>query len=175
MKRQLLVFAGQSNMMGAAVLPPAHPVSVQDSYEYLHKGKRLGGKADWRLAGYPCGEFSYIDLKAAYPAGEAVSHLADYRANTHFCPAMYNSEDPAEKSTVNFGIYSEADCPKAATLAPLFAEEWETLGHRCAYAHIAKGGVCIGHFFDEEMRAEVVRRTGEEIYINNMTAPGSGH
>ena len=68
-RRDLFVFAGQSNMMGAAVLPPKLPISVIDSYEYKHKERRLGASCgEFVPAGYPCGEFSYAEdiLAEAY-------------------------------------------------------------------------------------------------------------
>ena len=34
MKRDLFVFAGQSNMMGASVLPPKRAPKIKNSYEY---------------------------------------------------------------------------------------------------------------------------------------------
>jgi hypothetical protein len=33
MKRELFVFAGQSNMMGAAALPPEKALNIKNSYE----------------------------------------------------------------------------------------------------------------------------------------------
>ena len=41
-KRDLFVFAGQSNMMGAAVLPIEVTISAADCYEYKHKPRRMG-------------------------------------------------------------------------------------------------------------------------------------
>ncbi|MBQ4154737.1 MAG: hypothetical protein IJE01_06045 [Clostridia bacterium] len=35
--RELIVFAGQSNMMGAAVFPPRHIPQLSQSMEYKHK------------------------------------------------------------------------------------------------------------------------------------------
>ena len=61
-ERDLFVFAGQSNMMGAAVLPPKLPIKATDSYEYKHKARRLGASCgEFVPAGYPCGEFSYAE------------------------------------------------------------------------------------------------------------------
>lgn len=41
MKRPLLVFAGQSNMMGASVYPASKQLYFKNSFEYLHKSKRF--------------------------------------------------------------------------------------------------------------------------------------
>ena len=63
MKRELFVFAGQSNMMGAAVYPPQMPINMDKSYEYKHKPKRLGApRGKFVSTVYPVGEFSYKDM-----------------------------------------------------------------------------------------------------------------
>ena len=41
-KRPLFVFAGQSNMMGAAVYPASRQIFFENSYEYMHRAKRFG-------------------------------------------------------------------------------------------------------------------------------------
>ncbi|MBQ7089987.1 MAG: hypothetical protein IJN82_02610, partial [Clostridia bacterium] len=67
MKRPLLVFAGQSNMMGAAVYPASEQIYFQNSAEYLHKPRRFGAPCGaFKTFGFPTGEFSYMDLQAAY-------------------------------------------------------------------------------------------------------------
>ena len=163
MKRDLFVFAGQSNMVGASVYPPKMALSLQNSYEYKHKARRLGAtRGQFVLAGYPVGEFSYTDLPTAYSAetvnvlGESL--LCDYDRNTYFCPSMSNLDSEQDHTVVPFVTFSEATAPYGATLAPFLAEEWEKLGGACAYAHMAKGGVSIKHFLTEEMSAEYVRR-----------------
>ena len=40
-KRLLMVYAGQSNMMGAGVYPPKSEIHTRDSFEYLHKNIRI--------------------------------------------------------------------------------------------------------------------------------------
>ena len=164
-KRQLFVFAGQSNMMGACVYPPRRPVEIHDSVEYVHKGVRMGEKAGtFRPAGFPCGEFVYCDLKAAYPQGMDVntqSAMADYRANTYFVASMCNLKDEAARTTDLFAVYSEQDFMPGPAIAPYLAEEWEKRGHACAYAHIAKGAVSILHYFDDEMVETYNRRVRE--------------
>ena len=66
MKRDLFVFAGQSNMMGASVFSPQKNLHIKDSYEYKHKARRLGREENpFVKADYPVGEFSYADLERA--------------------------------------------------------------------------------------------------------------
>ena len=164
-KRQLFVFAGQSNMMGACVYPPGRTVEIQHSVEYVHKGVRMGENAGiFRMAGFPCGEFVYCDLQAAYPQGmdvNARSAMTDYRANAYFVPSMCNLQNEAERATDPFAVYSEQHFVPGPTLAPFLAEEWEKRGHACAYAHIAKGAVSILHYFDDEMVETYNRRVSE--------------
>ena len=161
-KRDLLVFAGQSNMMGAAVFPPRIDVVLKDSYEYKHNKKRIGAeRGEFVSEAYPCGEFSYTEeaLKLAYlPENldeNQVSKLDKYTANTYFCPAMCNLKNEETHEQYSFDYFSESTLHRGGpTLAPLFAAEWEAKGHSCAYAHIAKGGVAITHYFSGEMIKE---------------------
>ena len=157
-RRELLVFAGQSNMMGACACAPAQEVHIRDSWEYLHKGVQLGEeKGRFRRADFPCGEFAYCDLNRAYPDGadfDTLSDLADYRANTYFVPSMCNRKADDTLETEPFAVYSERSFTPGPALPPYLAQEWEALGHTCAYAHIAKGAVSILHYFDDEMLAE---------------------
>lgn len=153
MKRPLLVFAGQSNMMGAAVYPASRQINYKDSYEYLHKPRRFGKEVgEFKTYAYPAGEFSYKDLSLAYPTGDGtqLSTLADYGENTHFCPAMANLDSDIEKTMKSFVVYSEASFNHGATLAPFVTEELEALGYKTAYIHIAKGGVPISHYLSGE-------------------------
>jgi len=156
MKRDLFVFAGQSNMMGASVYPPSKPFSVAHSYEYKHKPRRLGDcVGSFVPAACPVGEFSYTDLVRAY-APDAVnekgeSTLCDYAENTYFCPAMSNLDSEADKTVHPFSVFSEATAPHGATLAPFLAQAWEQKGYACAYAHIAKGSVSLAHYMTDEM------------------------
>ena len=163
MKRPLLVFAGQSNMMGAAVYPASRQINYKDSFEYIHKPRRFGAEiGEFKRYAYPVGEFSYKDLSAAYPTGDGthLSTLADYGENTHFCPAMANLDSDTEKTQKPFAVYSEASFNHGATLAPFVTEGLEALGYKTAYIHIAKGGVPISHYlsgdsaeyFDEKVR-----------------------
>lgn len=156
MKRDLFVFAGQSNMMGAAVHPPKKELSITRSFEYKHKPRRLGNKTgSFVPAGYPVGEFSYIDVARAYGEdsvnAKGESTLTNYVANTYFCPAMSNLDSEESKTVHLFRAFSEATAPHGATLAPFLAEHWEKKGNACAYTHIAKGGVSIGYYMTNDM------------------------
>lgn len=167
-KRDLFVFAGQSNMMGAAVLAPKIEISTENSYEYKHKPVRLGAEhGDFVAAGYPCGEFCYTDeiLGSAYlPENvdkDGKSMLDQYSSSTYFCPAMCNLKSVEPREEYPFAFYSESSFVAGPTLAPLFAQEWENRGQKCAYAHIAKGGVAITHYYNREMLLEHNRRIEE--------------
>ena len=166
MKRDLFVFAGQSNMMGASVFAPKEDVILSDSFEYKHKARRLGAKCgDFVSSAYPAGEFSYIDIERAYSASETdekgKSLLANYVENTFFCPAMSNLKSEGEKTLYSFSDFSESTAKNGATLAPFLAREWESLGRTSAYAHIAKGGVSINYYLTDEMAEEYARRIGD--------------
>lgn len=163
MKRDLFVFAGQSNMMGASVYPPQKELYLKDSYEYKHKLRRFGElKGDFVPAGYPVGEFSYADIEKAYASDmvneKLESKLAEYGKNTYFCPAMASLASDEDKTEHPFAVFSESWFQCGASLAPLLAEEWERGGNVSAYAHIAKGAVRITHFLTDEMRMEYNRR-----------------
>lgn len=175
-KRDLFVFSGQSNMMGAAVLPPKHLISVNDSYEYKHKPKRLGGaRGEFVAAGYPCGEFSYTEdvFETAYLAenvdGEGNSKLDKYSAKVYFCPAMCNLKNKETHEQYPFDYFSESTMVSGPSMAPMFAEEWEKRGGKCAYAHIAKGAVPIVYYFNSDMIDEYNRRA--TAYNKESTSP----
>lgn len=161
-KRELLVFAGQSNMMGAAVYPPKVKLDIKDSYEYKHKNKRLFGKGEFLLGAHPAGEFSYVNLDDAYSKENTAeggnSKLAEYIKNTYFCPAMCNIVDDEKKTTRSFSDFSEATMQNGASIAPILAADWEARGGKSAYIHIAKGGVSIRHYFTDEMVEEYRKR-----------------
>lgn len=163
MRRDLFVFAGQSNMMGASVYPPKYPLCAKRSYEYKHKLRRLGiPTGEFVSVGYPVGEFSYRDMDLAYAPDmmneQGKSRLANYIENTYFCPSMSNLKSEANREVSPFSAFSEADAPMGATLAPFVAEKWEEAGYSCAYAHIAKGGVSIDYFFTDDMAQEYKKR-----------------
>ena len=163
MKRELFVFAGQSNMMGAAVYMPQHAPKINRSYEYKHKPRRLGAaRGEFVPGGYPAGEFSYKDVARAYAGdmcdGAGKSTLADFRHNTYFCPAMCSILSDEEKTEQPFAVFSEATAQPGATLAPLLVEEYERAGGACAYAHIAKGAVRVSHYFTDDMALAYTQR-----------------
>lgn len=181
MKRDLFVFAGQSNMMGAAVYPPKKPLTITLSYEYKHKPRRLGGATgSFVPAAYPAGEFSYINLTRAYDSAmvnkNGESLLGDYAENTYFCPAMSNLYSDTDKTVHPFSVFSEATAPYGATLAPFIAQGWEQKGYACAYAHIAKGSVALAHYLNDEMvktyaqRIEAYNKTNATDYHTIISA-----
>lgn len=154
MKRPLFVFAGQSNMMGAAVYPASEQIYFKNSLEYLHKPRRFGEKSgEFKNYGFPCGEFSYKDLKKAYGNTNDFSiksQLTNYTENTYFCPSMCNLENEEEKSEASFKDYNEATAQIGTSLAPFIVNELEENGFACAYTHIAKGSVKISHYLEGE-------------------------
>ncbi len=154
MKRPLFVFAGQSNMMGASVYPASEQIYFNNSFEYLHKPKRFGkDSGEFKSYGFPCGEFSYKDLKKAYGEStdiKAKSELTNFTENTYFCPSMCNLKNDKEKLTYSFKEYSEATTGTAVSLAPFIVKGLESSGFSCAYTHIAKGSVKIAHYLEGE-------------------------
>ena len=185
MKRPLFVFAGQSNMMGAAVYPAKEQITYTNSFEYLHKPRRFGRNiGEFKAIGFPVGEFSYRDLQAAYGQTAdptAKSELDNYTDNTMFGPAMCNLLDDEQKTTVPFTSFSEQTLRWAPALPPYFVQELERQGCACAYTHIAKGSVSITHYlegdtavyFDEKVTdffADVATRfpeddTGDRVLV----------
>ena len=128
MRRDLFVFAGQSNMTGASVFPPKYPLCTKRSYEYKHKMRRLGmPTGEFVPVGYPVGEFSYKDMSLAYASDlvneRGESRLNDYAVNTYFSPSMSNLKSEEDKMVFPFSTFSEADAPMGATLAPFVANE----------------------------------------------------
>lgn len=172
-KRELFVFAGQSNMMGAGVYPPREKIEVKNSFEYLHKGVRMGEEVGrFKIAGFPCGEYTYKNLSEAYPNGmsfEAKSPLADHTNNAYFDVSMSNLKNEEDKTQKLFCELSESNFTPAPAIPPYFAMNWEALGHSSAYAHIAKGGVSILHYFNDEMLSEYRELIAKRIdnYVEN--------
>ena len=166
MKRDLFVFAGQSNMMGASVYPVKHNPTFERSFEYKHKPRRFGAaRGVFVSQGYPVGEFSYKDMALAYASdmcdANGNSMLADYRHNTYFCPSMASLLSEEERTELPFSAFSEATAKPAASPAPLLVEEYERAGGTCAYTHIAKGSVRISHYFTDDMALEYAARVAE--------------
>ncbi len=157
MKYDLFVFAGQSNMMGACVLPPKHRLDIKYCKEYKYKSVYLGGKTgEFVTVGYNNGEFLYKNIKAAYGDADenGKSRVNDYGKNTYFVSAMSNLNSVSEKSTNQFSIYSESEKNSACSIVPYFCENWEQLGQAAIVAHVAKGGVTASYYFSKEMTEE---------------------
>lgn len=152
----LFIFSGQSNMMGACALPPTKTEKSLFCYEYKYKKRLRGGDTgEFVYAQNPAGEWHYMNPSYAYNSTNLdtesnKSKLTNYAANTWFVSAMSNaSGDNTE--TNDFSVYSELTCKPAPSLPPYIAREYAKLGNPCIYSHIAKGGVRIEYFFDEEM------------------------
>ncbi len=153
----VFVFAGQSNMMGAAALPPQHKLKIGDSVEYKYKSKYLGAKIGrFTPVTHECGEYLYIDNNAAYTLcdNSGRSMQCDYWNNTHFVSSMSNVKDYTAKTIQPFENYCESMHRPSPCIPTYFCEYWEALGHRAIIAHVAKGGVNIAHYFDSAMQAE---------------------
>ena len=166
MKRDIFVFAGQSNMVGAGVYAPVSNVSLKNSFEYKHKPKRLGASVgEFTSEVYPAGEFSYIDLEKAYSSDmtddKGRSKLTDYTPNTYFSTSMSNLDSDKDKTVLPFSTFSESNARFGATLAPFLCEEWEKLGGSALYAHIAKGATPIHYYFTDEMIKDYNDRISE--------------
>lgn len=182
-KRPLFVFAGQSNMMGAAVYPATDVFEHKNSFEYKQKPRFAGCQTgEFTRKSHPCGEFIYTNeaMPLAYSKkmmdAHGNSYLNKYSENTYFCPAMANLKSDAEKTTQPFDDFSESDFQHGASLAPLLVREWERLGQSCAYTHITKGGVSISHFFSNEMAAQYENRITEYNAEHNTTlSPNTRH
>ena len=141
----LFVFAGQSNMMGAAVLEPVVNTFTDQAWEYKYMPKLRGAETGTFVpAQNSAGEWYYNDLNASY--GEHLndltykSSLSNYSQNTHFCPAMSNG-------TKGFSAQSEANTYPSASIPPYFVTEYASYGHSSIYAHMAKGSIKIVHYF----------------------------
>ena len=157
MKYNLFVFAGQSNMMGACVLPPKHRLNIKYCKEYKYKPVHLGKKTgEFTDVGYSNGEFLYKDITLAYKDTDehGQSKLNDYANNTYFVSAMSNLKSESEKSVNPFSFYSESTKNPACSIVPYFCEEWENLRESALVCHIAQGGVCAHHFFSKKMIEE---------------------
>ncbi|MBR3967678.1 MAG: hypothetical protein IKJ91_11455 [Clostridia bacterium] len=155
-KRPLFVFAGQSNMMGAPVYEASEQIYFKNSFEYLHKKRRFGfDTGEFRQEGFPCGEFSYKDLKAAYGEDyndDSKSTLATFSENTFFAPSMSNLDDEKSRTVFPFAHFSEANSRKAPSLPPYIVKGLEDNGFACAYTHIAKGSAPIGYYLEGDAK-----------------------
>lgn len=157
MQFDLFVFSGQSNMMGACVLPPKHELKIGRSLEYKYKPVHQGtGDGFFLPVSYDCGEFLYKDISAAYAKTdeEGRSLMRDYENNTYFVSALSNLKSEKEKTVFPFSEYSESTKNTACSIVPYFCEEWERLGKAALVAHIAQGSAPIKHFFSKAMTDE---------------------
>ncbi len=143
--RDIFVFCGQSNMMGACDTEPKHTLKIKSSVEFKYRQKYLKrGEASFVPLDYNCGEFLYCSPKAAYPLGEEKSDLADYQESAMFVPAMAGNKSP-------FKTYSENNYITGPCVIPYFCERYEELGESPIVAHIAKGQIKISHYFNQKM------------------------
>ena len=153
MKRELFVFAGQSNMMGASALPPTHNLNIRDCTEYKFKSRLIGkNSGDFVPVTYECGEFIYKDMKEAYLNQDEMgqSKLSDYQRTAYFAPSMCNSMGTSDKRCRPFSDFSESFHQPAPSLAPYFCEQWEKLYGGASIAHIAKGSTKIEYFYTND-------------------------
>ena len=149
----LFVFAGQSNMMGAAHLPPIDNPITTDSFEYKYQAVLKGGdKGEFVYAQNPAGDWHYINPDEAYgeqylDVATGKSKLANYSSTMHFIPACRDQ-------TKGLSSQSEHQNYPSATMAPYFAQYYSELGRKCIYAHMAKGSCKITHYFTEDAMEE---------------------
>lgn len=149
----LFVFAGQSNMMGAAHLPPIDNPITYYAYEYKYQNVLKGAeRGEFVYAQNPAGDWHYNNIELAY--GEQYldvetgkSKLSNYSTNTHFVPACRDQE-------TGFGGQSEFKHYPSATMAPYFARYYAQLGNPCIYAHMAKGSTKILNYFTQDSLEE---------------------
>ena len=154
--RDLFMFCGQSNMMGACDFIPKHTPNAPNSLEFKYKNEYLGrGEAYFAPISNDVGEFLYCDPEKAYPNGEENSSLSEYHPNTYFVSSMAGLGKP-------FATYSEANHTQGSSLLPHFCENYEKYGEAPLTAHCAKGAVKIAHYFNAEMAAEYNRLKAPE-------------
>lgn len=152
-KVDLFVFGGQSNMMGAAHLPPEDNPVTYYAFEYKYQPILKGEeKGEFIYAQNPAGDWHYIDPEKAYGSSykdEATgkSKLSNYSTNTYFVPACRDNPK-------GFGSQSEYEMYPSATTAPYFARYYAQLGNPCIYAHMAKGSCKILNYFTKDAMDE---------------------
>ena len=155
-KVDLFVFAGQSNMMGAAHLPPMDNPITYDAFEYKYQNVLKGGdKGEFVYAQNPAGDWHYMNTEEAYgeqylDATTGKSRLANYPSTMYFIPACRDQEK-------GFSGQSEYLNYPSATMAPYFAQYYTELGRKCVYAHMAKGACNIVHYFTTDAMEEYNR------------------
>lgn len=164
----LFVFAGQSNMMGAAHLPPVDNPITYDSFEYKYQNVLKGGKkGEFVYAQNPAGDWHYMDTDTAYgeqylDAASGKSKQANYSSTMYFIPACRDQEK-------GFSGQSEYQNYPSATMAPYFAQYYSELGRKCVYAHMAKGSCKIVHYFTESAMDEYNRLITEYNSANSTS------
>ena len=164
----LFVFAGQSNMMGAAHLPPIDNPITYDSFEYKYQNILKGGeKGEFVYAQNPAGDWHYMDTEVAYgeqylDAATGKSKLSNYSSTMYFIPACRDQEK-------GFSGQSEYQNYPSATMAPYFAQYYSELGRKCIYAHMAKGSCKIVHYFTEDAMDEYNRLISEYNSSNSTS------
>ena len=152
-KVDLFVFGGQSNMMGAAHLPPEDNPVTYYAFEYKYQPILKGEeKGEFIYAQNPAGDWHYIDTEKAYGSAyldtaTGKSKLNNYSTETYFVPACRDKES-------GFGGQSEFKHYPAATMAPYFARYYAQLGNPCIYAHMAKGSCKILNYFTADAMEE---------------------
>jgi lysophospholipase L1-like esterase len=164
----LFVFAGQSNMMGAAHLAPVdNPVTI-DSYEYKYQNVLKGGdKGEFVYAQNPAGDWHYMDAGVAYgqqylDVATGKSKQSNYSSTMYFIPACRDQEK-------GFGGQSEYLNYPSATMAPYFAQYYSELGRKCVYAHMAKGACKIIHYFTTDAMEEYNRLISDYNTANSTS------
>ena len=164
----LFVFAGQSNMMGAAHLAPVdNPVTI-DSYEYKYQNILKGGdKGEFVYAQNPAGDWHYMDTEVAYgeqylDVATGKSKQSNYSSTMYFIPACRDQEK-------GFSGQSEYLNYPSATMAPYFAQYYSELGRKCVYAHMAKGACNIIHYFTTDAMEEYNRLISDYNTANSTS------
>lgn len=164
----LFVFAGQSNMMGAAHLAPVDNPVTEDALEYKYAPVLKGGeRGEFVYAQNPAGDWHYIDPEVAYSPDykdEATgkSKMSKYSTNTYFVPACRDKEK-------GFSGQSEYLHYPSASMPPYFAQYYSELGHPCIYAHMAKGACNILHYFTVDATEEYNRLITEYNAANKTS------
>ena len=164
----LFVFAGQSNMMGAAHLAPVDNPVTMDSYEYKYQNVLKGGdKGEFVYAQNPAGDWHYMDTEVAYgeqylDVATGKSKQANYSSTMYFIPACRDQEK-------GFSGQSEYQNYPSATMAPYFAQYYSELGRKCIYAHMAKGSCKIVHYFTTDAMEEYNRLISEYNSANSTS------
>ena len=163
----LFVFAGQSNMMGAAYYPPDENPRTYYAFEYKYQRVLKGdSKGEFVPAQHPAGDWHYKTPDIAYnstnkDSATGKSKLTNYANNTYFVSACSNEE-------LAFANQSELNHKIGSSIAPYFARYYAQLGNPCIYAHMAKGSTSINHYLDNDTWAAFTAKYNKmlEDYAN---------